>query len=83
MTTDSTDKTTDTTDKTTDRSNRFDFVGPRRIFAMLSAVLCICSAALFMFIGPTWGIDFTGGTLIELGYEKTADLFCAGLPISQ
>jgi preprotein translocase subunit SecF len=36
--------------------------------------LLVISLASIGFQGLKFGIDFTGGTLIELGYEKTADL---------
>ena len=51
-----------------------DFVGKRKIALIFSAVLLIVSIASLGFQGLKFGIDFTGGTLIELGYEKTADL---------
>ena len=41
---------------------------------IFSAILLIISLASIGFQGLKFGIDFTGGTLIELGYEKSADL---------
>ena len=41
---------------------------------IFSATLLIISIASIGLQGLKFGIDFTGGTLIELGYEKTADL---------
>jgi preprotein translocase subunit SecF len=41
---------------------------------IFSAILLVISVASISFQGLKFGIDFTGGTLIELGYEKTADL---------
>jgi preprotein translocase subunit SecF len=41
---------------------------------IFSAILLIISITSIGFQGLKFGIDFTGGTLIELGYEKTADL---------
>jgi len=51
-----------------------DFVGKRKYAMIFSAILLIVSIASLSFQGLKFGIDFTGGTLIELGYEKTADL---------
>lgn len=51
-----------------------DFVGNRKYAMIFSAILLIVSIASLSFQGLKFGIDFTGGTLIELGYEKTADL---------
>ena len=51
-----------------------DFVGRRKYAMIFSAILLIASIASIGFQGLKFGIDFTGGTLIELGYEKTADL---------
>jgi preprotein translocase subunit SecF len=41
---------------------------------IFSTILLVVSIASIGFQGLKFGIDFTGGTLIELGYEKTADL---------
>ena len=51
-----------------------DFVGNRKYALIFSAILLVVSIASIGFQGLKFGIDFTGGTLIELGYEKTADL---------
>ena len=51
-----------------------DFVGRRKYAMIFSAILLIFSIASIGFQGLKFGIDFTGGTLIELGYEKSADL---------
>ena len=51
-----------------------DFVGKRKYAMILSAFLLAVSIVSIGFQGLKLGIDFTGGTLIGLGYEKTADL---------
>jgi len=51
-----------------------DFIGRRKYAMIFSAILLIVSMVSIGFQGLKFGIDFTGGTLIELGYEKTADL---------
>ena len=51
-----------------------NFVGNRKYALIFSIILLVVSIASVGFQGLKFGIDFTGGTLIELGYEKTADL---------
>ena len=60
-----------------------DFVGNRKFAMIFSAVLLVLSIASISFQGLKFGIDFTGGTLIELGYEKTADLEDIRLKLSE
>jgi preprotein translocase subunit SecF len=42
------------------------FMRIRRLVFSISVILSIASVALFVFIGPQYGIDFKGGTLIEM-----------------
>ena len=60
-----------------------DFVGKRKFAMIFSAVLLVLSIASISFQGLKFGIDFTGGTLIELGYEKTAELEDIRLKLSE
>ena len=60
-----------------------DFVGKRKFAMIFSAILLVLSIASISFQGLKFGIDFTGGTLIELGYEKTADLEDIRLKLSE
>ena len=60
-----------------------DFVGKRKFAMIFSLVLLVLSIASISFQGLKFGIDFTGGTLIELGYEKTADLEDIRLKLSE
>ncbi len=60
-----------------------DFVGKQKFAMIFSAVLLVLSIASISFQGLKFGIDFTGGTLIELGYEKTADLEDIRLKLSE
>lgn len=52
----------------------FDFVGRRGIAMILSIVLLVASAVSLTMRGLAFGIDFTGGVLIEVGYPQPADL---------
>ncbi len=53
---------------TLDNSN-INFVGLRHIAAVLSVLMVLGSWGLFFAVGPNWGIDFTGGTELKLGFE--------------
>ncbi|MDA0822889.1 MAG: protein translocase subunit SecF [Proteobacteria bacterium] len=57
--------------KTTDR---FDFLGRRSVAYVFSACLLAASAFGIITKGLNLGIDFTGGTLVEIGYSDAADL---------
>jgi len=51
-----------------------DFVNKRKYLMVFSALLLIVSIISLGLQGLKLGIDFTGGTLIEVGYQQTADL---------
>ena len=51
-----------------------NFIGNRNIALIFSSVLMIISIGSLAVRGLQMGIDFTGGTLIEVGYQKPADL---------
>ena len=48
----------------------FDFMGKRRIATVLSILLVVGSLGLLAVQGLNWGLDFTGGTLVEVAFEK-------------
>ena len=56
------------------KKTHFDFMGLRRIATIVSAVLLVVSIGSLATRGLALGIDFTGGTLIEVGYRDSADL---------
>lgn len=41
---------------------------------ILSSILIVASLGLITTKGLNWGLDFTGGTVIEVGYQRDADL---------
>jgi preprotein translocase subunit SecF len=52
----------------------FDFVGKRRFAAIISGLLVVASLLLFFVKGPNWGIDFTGGTEIQVKFEQPTEI---------
>jgi len=55
-------------------SGRFNFMSKVRPAMVLSAVLILLSLSTLVTRGLNYGLDFTGGYLVEVGYESTADL---------
>ena len=55
-------------------SETINFMKLRTVMMVLSAVLLIGSVASLAVNSLNWGLDFTGGTLIEVGYDKPANL---------
>ena len=51
-----------------------NFMAYRNIALGLSIVLVLVSISSLLVRGLNFGLDFTGGTLIEVGYEQAADL---------
>ncbi|MEL6059763.1 MULTISPECIES: protein translocase subunit SecF [unclassified Methylobacterium] len=55
--------------------SHFDFMRFRRVTFPLSAVLSLATVVLFLTVGLNFGIDFKGGTLVELQAKSgTADV---------
>lgn len=51
-----------------------DFMAQRKWAAVLSIILCSLSLISLAYHGLNWGLDFTGGTQIQLSYPQEADL---------
>ena len=52
----------------------YDFMGARRIAATISIVLLVVSLGSLVVRGLNFGLDFTGGAQIEVGYKEPADV---------
>lgn len=57
------------------KKTNFDFIGKRYIaFALSAAMLLAGGISLIKKGGPKLGIDFTGGTLVQLGFKQDVSL---------
>ena len=55
-------------------NSKVDFMGARKWTALFSALIFIISIGALLVNGLKWGLDFTGGTQIEVSYPQAADL---------
>jgi preprotein translocase subunit SecF len=55
-------------------TKNINFIGNRKIALTFSAILTIISIVSLAVRGLEMGIDFTGGTLIEISYQKAVDV---------
>ena len=56
------------------KTTNINFIGNRNKAILFSSVLMLISIVSLATRGLQMGIDFTGGTLIEVGYQQAADL---------
>jgi len=64
----------DTTMKQLFKPTHLDFMQHRKPAMVVSIVLILISLGAVLLQGLKLGIDFTGGTLLEVGFEQPADL---------
>ena len=55
-------------------NSNVDFMGARRWTAIFSILIFVVSIGALAIHGLKWGLDFTGGTQIEVSYSSAADL---------
>lgn len=55
-------------------NSNIDFMGARKWTALFSALIFIVSIGALLTNGLKWGLDFTGGTQIEVSFPQAADL---------
>lgn len=55
-------------------NTNIDFMAQRKWAALLSAILFVLSILSLGCNGLNWGLDFTGGTQIQMNFPKAADL---------
>jgi preprotein translocase subunit SecF len=51
-----------------------NFMGQRKLAMLISGLLLLASIASLAINQLNWGLDFTGGTLVEVHYSDSADL---------
>ncbi|MCY4312627.1 MAG: protein translocase subunit SecF, partial [Gammaproteobacteria bacterium] len=56
------------------KTTSFDFLGWRKTALIISGFLIVVSVATLTFRGLNFGIDFTGGTLVEVGYPDAVEI---------
>jgi preprotein translocase subunit SecF len=55
------------------KTTNFDFMGKRRFFIVLSIIVVTLSVVAALAIGPKFGIDFVGGTELQVRFKKPVD----------
>lgn len=55
-------------------NTKIDFMGQRKVAAVISSILLLIAIASLFIQQLNFGIDFTGGTVVEVGYEEAVDL---------
>ncbi len=55
-------------------NSKIDFMGARKWTALLSVLFFLVSIAGLVSKGLIWGLDFTGGTQVQVSYQSAADM---------
>ncbi|MDQ6965832.1 MAG: protein translocase subunit SecF, partial [Mariprofundaceae bacterium] len=55
-------------------NTHIDFIGRRKMAMAASALLIVLSIGLLIFKGLNFGIDFTGGTLVEVKFNQAPQI---------
>jgi preprotein translocase subunit SecF len=53
------------------RDTQFNFLGKRRLAGLISLALIVLGVSSLLIRGLNFGIDFTGGTLVEVSYKDS------------
>ena len=53
--------------------SKFDFMGRRKVATIMSGILLLASVGSLSFSGLNLGLDFTGGSLVEVGLSKEVE----------
>ncbi len=56
------------------QNTKINFMAQRKWAAMVSAILFIASIISFTVYGLNWGLDFTGGTEVQMSFPTAVDL---------
>ena len=57
------------------------FMSARLYAAVFSVILVLASLTTLAINGLNWGLDFTGGTVVQVGYNQAADFVSREKPI--
>lgn len=56
------------------KESKINFLGKRNLAMVISAVLLLICIVAILTRGMNFGLDFTGGTLVEVGYESAVEI---------
>lgn len=56
------------------KQSNIDFMGMRKVTGTLSFLICLISIVIISMKGLAFGLEFTGGTQVELRFENPVDL---------
>lgn len=55
------------------KNTNYDFIGKQKIFVTITIILSLLGIAAFLVKGFNYGVDFSGGTLVTVRFEKPHD----------